>query len=67
MLRLLGAMGYDAWFKESMDRAIAVKQLITIDPDIKNGAPCFSGTRVPLDVICDSLRDGLSIDEIADL
>ena len=49
-----------------MDKNTKVKQLITIDPDVMSGAPCFFGTRVPIDVLFDNLRDGLSIDEIVD-
>ncbi len=43
-----------------------VEQLIIICPDIMDGTPCFFGTRVPIDVLFDNLRDGLSIDEIVD-
>ena len=42
------------------------EQLITIDPEILGGVPCFFGTRVPLAVLFDNLRDGLSIGEIID-
>lgn len=49
-----------------MDKSTKVKQLITIDPDVMSGAPCVFGTRVPVEVLFDNLRDGLSIDEIID-
>ena len=45
-----------------MDR----ERLITIDPEILGGIPCFSGTRVPIDVLFNNLSDGLTIDEIVD-
>lgn len=44
----------------------AIEQLITIDPEILGGVPCFFGTRVPLAVLFDNLGDGLTIDEIVD-
>jgi len=38
--------------------------LISIDPEIMGGTPCFRGTRVPISVLFDNLADGLSVDEI---
>lgn len=38
--------------------------LITIDPDILGGTPVIAGTRLPVTVILDNLRDGLTVDEI---
>lgn len=42
------------------------EQLITIDPDIFDGAPVLAGTRLRLSVLFDDLRAGLTIDEIVD-
>jgi uncharacterized protein (DUF433 family) len=38
--------------------------LISTDPEIMGGTPCFRGTRVPVAVLFDNLADGLSLDEI---
>ena len=38
--------------------------LISTDPEIMGGTPCFRGTRVPVAVLFDNLADGLSVDEI---
>jgi uncharacterized protein (DUF433 family) len=34
-----------------------------IDPEIMSGAPCFAGTRVPIQNLIDYLEGGDSIDE----
>ena len=39
-------------------------ELISTDPEIMGGTPCFRGTRVPVAVLFDNLADGLSLDEI---
>jgi uncharacterized protein (DUF433 family) len=39
-------------------------ELISIDPEIMGGTPCFRGTRVPVSVLFENLADGLSLDEI---
>jgi uncharacterized protein (DUF433 family) len=35
---------------------------IKIDPEIQGGTPCFSGTRVPVKSLFDSLAHGRSLD-----
>jgi uncharacterized protein (DUF433 family) len=42
----------------------AMAGVITRDPDILGGRPVFRGTRVPVEVLFDNLKDGLSLDEI---
>ncbi|HEY7118323.1 MAG TPA: DUF433 domain-containing protein [Tepidisphaeraceae bacterium] len=37
--------------------------VITIDPEIVSGTPCFSGTRVPVKNLFDYLAKGHSLDE----
>jgi uncharacterized protein (DUF433 family) len=44
--------------------AMKASDLISIDPEIMGGTPCFRGTRVPVSVLFDNLADGLSVDEI---
>ena len=39
------------------------EQIVSCSPDIMGGAPCFSGTRVPVQTLLDYLEAGESIDE----
>jgi uncharacterized protein (DUF433 family) len=38
-------------------------KVITKDPEIMGGIPCFSGTRVPVKNLFDALESGESVDE----
>ena len=40
--------------------------LIWINPDRVSGAPCFFGTRMPVDSLFENLEDGISLDEWLD-
>ena len=40
-----------------------MNSVIKIDPEIMSGAPCFVGTRVPIQNLIDYLEGGDSIDE----
>jgi uncharacterized protein (DUF433 family) len=40
-----------------------MSSVILIDPEIMSGAPCFAGTRVPIQNLIDYLEGGDSIDE----
>jgi uncharacterized protein (DUF433 family) len=40
--------------------------VVKIDPEIMSGAPCFSGTRVPIQTLIDYLEGGDSIEEFLD-
>jgi len=39
---------------------------IWTDPERLSGAPCFAGTRVPVDSLFANLESGLSLDEYLD-
>ena len=39
---------------------------IWVDPQRMSGAPCFFGTRVPVDALFGNLESGLSLDEFLD-
>lgn len=39
---------------------------ITVHPEIQDGAPVFSGTRVRIETFCDFLRIGVSVSEFLD-
>ena len=42
---------------------VAMNSVIKIDPQVMSGAPCFAGTRVPIQNLIDYLAGGDSIDE----
>lgn len=39
---------------------------IWVDPQRMSGAPCFYGTRVPVDALFGNLESGLNLDEFLD-
>ena len=39
---------------------------IWVDPERLSGAPCFNGTRVPVDSLFTNLEGGVSLDEYLD-
>ena len=39
------------------------QSVVRIDPEIMSGAPCFAGTRVPIQNLIDYLEGGNSIDD----
>ena len=39
---------------------------IWVDPERLSGAPCFEGTRVPVDSLFTNLESGVSLDEYLD-
>ena len=39
------------------------ERAVVIDPEVMNGTPCFSGTRVPFKNLIDYLEGGHSLDE----
>jgi len=40
-----------------------MSSVVKIDPEIMSGAPCFAGSRVPIQNLIDYLEGGDSIDE----
>lgn len=42
------------------------QNLITVDPGIMHGAPCFRGTRIPVTVVLDNLAAGISETQLFD-
>lgn len=43
-----------------------MSSVIKIDPEIMSGAPCFGGTRVPIQNLMDYLEGGDSIEDFLD-
>jgi len=39
---------------------------ISVHPDVQDGAPVFSGTRIRIETFCDFLRIGVSVNEFLD-
>jgi uncharacterized protein (DUF433 family) len=39
------------------------QSVVKVDPEIMSGAPCFAGTRVPIQNLIDYLKGGDSIDD----
>ncbi|HEY3779553.1 MAG TPA: DUF433 domain-containing protein [Fimbriimonadaceae bacterium] len=42
----------------------SLSDLVSIDPEVVGGEPCFTNTRVPLETVVDNLAGGRSIQEI---
>lgn len=40
--------------------------VVSIDPEIMGGTPCFSGTRVPIQFLVDYLQEGDTIEAFVD-
>jgi uncharacterized protein (DUF433 family) len=36
--------------------------VVTVDPEILHGTPCFRGSRVPIQTLLDFLEDGETVD-----
>jgi uncharacterized protein (DUF433 family) len=39
------------------------QDIVSADPELMHGAPCFRGTRVPVRVLLDDLSSGHTIDD----
>ena len=37
--------------------------VVTIDPEIMSGTPCFAGTRVPIQILIDYFEGGETLDD----
>ncbi len=47
----------------TMERKDKLNEVVWINPDRMSGAPCFSGTRVPVQMLLDHLKHGDTIDD----
>ena len=43
-----------------------MKKVVSIDPEVMGGTPCFAGTRVPVQTLLDYIEAGDSIDDFLD-
>jgi uncharacterized protein (DUF433 family) len=44
-------------------RSERIHQIVSIDPGLMHGTPCFRGTRVPVQLLLDDLKSGFTIDD----
>ncbi len=40
-----------------------MSEIVSVDPDLMHGTPCFRGTRVPVRLFLDDLKSGYTIEE----
>ena len=40
----------------------SLAEVVSVDPGVMHGTPCFTGTRVPLQTLLDYIEDGDTID-----
>ena len=43
-----------------------IKEVVNVDPERMSGAPCFTGTRVPINHLFEFLESGETVDEFLD-
>jgi len=48
------------------DRKASLSEIVSIDAEIMHGAPCFKGTRVPVQVLLNDLKSGYTINQFLD-
>ena len=47
----------------TVEQRARLGQVVWIDPDRMSGAPCFAGTRVPVQMLLDHLKHGDTIED----
>ena len=47
----------------STEQRIRLNEIVSVDPDLMHGVPCFRGTRVPVHLLLDDLKGGYTIDD----
>ena len=40
-----------------------MSEIVSVDPHVMHGTPCFRGTRVPVHLLLDDLKTGFAIDD----
>jgi uncharacterized protein (DUF433 family) len=45
------------------DTKTSVSEIVSVDPHLMHGTPCFRGTRVPVRLVLEDLKAGCTIDE----
>lgn len=52
-----------SWKVVSTEQRARLNEIVSVDPDLMHGVPCFRGTRVPVRLLLDDLKSGATIDE----
>jgi uncharacterized protein (DUF433 family) len=47
----------------SSEQRVRLEEIVSVDPHVMHGAPCFRGTRVPVRLLLNDLKSGFTIDE----
>lgn len=47
----------------SVENKTRFNEIVTVDPELMHGTPCFRGTRVLVHLLLDDLRSGYTIDD----
>ena len=50
----------------TVEQKAQLDRVVWIDPERMSGAPCFAGTRVPVQMLLDHLKHGETIDDFLD-
>ena len=62
VLQPLSALRYGRSVMSTAKRA-RLNEIVSVDPDLMHGTPCFRGTRVPVRLLLDDLKSGFTIDD----
>ena len=49
--------------KDQPDSSMTLEQAVWVDPGRMSGAPCFRGSRLPIEQLFDRLADGVPLDD----
>src|SRR6266851_5599720 len=60
-LHSTGACGSFGFMKPELLRRL--EEVVWVDPDRNSGAPCFKGTRIPIQMLIEHLAAGFSLDQ----
>jgi len=47
----------------SSETKTRMSEVVSIDPELMHGAPCFRGTRVPVRLLLDDLKAGYTVED----
>jgi uncharacterized protein (DUF433 family) len=47
----------------STEKKARLNEIVSVNPDLMHGTPCFRGTRVPVRLLLDDLKSGSTINE----
>ncbi len=54
----------EKYSQESQEDWLEIKKYITSNPDIMDGLPVFTGTRIPVYIVLDYFAEGMRVDDI---